>query len=204
MLSELRKNVFQHMRENVALYLVALFAMLVGLTTGAFSVATLSETQTQYMKDFLAAFLSTVKNENINVWRVLLQSFINNMQILILIGGLGLFMVGFPFIIVLVAVKGLLIGFTLGILTNVLGFKGFLIFILCVLPANLILIPCFLRGSVLALSSSVSKFKNRRNPMASSTYSPQYYKQFIAVVIATLVGVLIEGILQPLFISIFA
>ncbi|WP_020616756.1 stage II sporulation protein M [Paenibacillus daejeonensis] len=80
---------------------------------------------------------------------------------LVLIWLLGISVIGMPLVLALDFLKGVLIGFTVGILIQGHGWHGVLFSLLSVAPPNLIVLPALLIVSVSSISFSIHLVKQR-------------------------------------------
>lgn len=80
---------------------------------------------------------------------------------LLLIWLLGISVIGMPLILALDFLKGVLIGFTVGLLIQGHGWHGVLFSLLSVAPPNIIVLPALLIASVSSISFSVHLVKQR-------------------------------------------
>lgn len=69
-------------------------------------------------------------------------------------------MIGLPIILLLLFLKGMVIGFTIGFFVQQMGWKGFLLSFVSVLPQNLIIIPIFIVVAVISVSFALQLIKN--------------------------------------------
>lgn len=100
---------------------------LTGITFGAFIVNSMHFVQKQdlfflFRKIFFGEF---VTENSINRLEILKGSFLYHVKYLLLIFILGLSVIGLPIVWILLFLKGLVVGFTVGFLVNQLGIKGF-------------------------------------------------------------------------------
>ncbi len=77
------------------------------------------------------------------------------MKFLGLMWVLGISIIGLPLILVLLFIKGIVVGFSVGFLVNQMGWGGFLLSFVTVLPQNLFIIPMFIFIAVVAVGVSL-------------------------------------------------
>ena len=83
------------------------------------------------------------------------QSVLHNFKYISVIWILGISIIGLPVILILLFLKGLVVGFTVGFLVNQMGWSGFLLSFVAILPQNIFIVPVFIIISVLAVSLSI-------------------------------------------------
>lgn len=207
MLSQLKNDIAGHLKENLALYLVVLFFFLMGIASGAFSASALSEGQGSDISGFLNSFFAVLKDNSPDIGSVLLQSLFNNVKLLIIITACGLFIAGIPIMLVTMAVKGFMIGFTVSTLIFHYGFVGVLVCIVCIVPPNFISVMAYIRlGVVSALNSIQSRaYRKYRLPRKNTANIHQdYIRQVGRISLFCLIGVIIESLMVPFVLRIFA
>ena len=68
---------------------------------------------------------------------------------------LGISIIGLPVIFIMVFLKGIVVGFTVGFLVNQMGINGFFLSFVSVLPQNILLIPAYLIMGTCAIAFSM-------------------------------------------------
>src|SRR5690625_5989422 len=83
------------------------------------------------------------------------RCFIYHLNYLLLLFILGLTIIGLPIIWVLIFIKGLVVGFSVGFIVNQLGLNGLLIATLSIAPQNIIIIPVYIIAASLSMIFSL-------------------------------------------------
>jgi len=206
MFRRLGADIIQHIRKNIALYLIILFAMLTGILAGFFTAGAVDAAQRSALMDYLKDFFQNLEQEGIHRNSVFLESLWQNLQCTFFIWLSGLFRFGIPFVLLFVGMRSFVIGFTIGFLVGQYHFGGFLFTLLCILPQTLIYILCVFGIGVLALEHSVDKLKNRRfHPPGEQQKRKrrQYTNKVVILFALLLVGSLLEAYVSPLFFKLF-
>lgn len=195
----------KHIKTNIVIYLIIILCLLIGISVGGFTVKIIGADHKQELVSYLRGFFRLFHNDSIKSGDIFSQSLINNFQLLILCYILGISIIGIIGVFFIIAFKGFVVGFTVGLLMEQFKFKGCLLFLLGVLPQNLIIISVFIVASVLSLSFALTFIKNKSN----KTKQTSIYKEFLTYTAAYLIfGVLIliavsiETIISPMFIKI--
>jgi stage II sporulation protein M len=176
--------------------------LLIGISAGAFTVKALSDVQKQELIGYLRSFFQFISENTYDSFSILKQSLLNNIQTGVLIWLLGITIVGIPFILLLIALRGFIIGFTVGFLVEQMGVKGLFFALFSILPQNLLIIPCLVSIAVIGISFSLMLIKNR----LAKSYKTDAMRQFViySTIIATtfgiiLLGAMVEAYITPVF-----
>lgn len=144
-------------------------------------------------------FLGYLQDEDISKQALFQNAIFYHIQFLSLLFFLGLAVIGLPIIWVLLFVKGVAIGFTVGFFVNQLGIKGLLFSFSAIAPQNLILIPIYIMASSFAMIFSLtllqSMFSRRyKQPILQIFY--RYTAVFICLMIVVSIAALLESIVS--------
>lgn len=196
---------WKHIQGNLLTYFFVILFFMIGLSSGAFTTKALSESENRELIAYLENFFKIIDVDSIDRFALLKQSLVNNLQTGILIWILGVTIIGIPLILLLIALRGFVIGFTVGFLIKQMGTKGLVFSIFSVLPQNILILPGVIIIGVLAISFSVMLIKNRLNkhrPYKNVFSQFLVYSTIIAIVyIFITIGCLIEAYVSPLFIG---
>ncbi len=194
----------KHIRTNIIIYFVIILCLLIGISVGGFTVKIINISHKQELVSYLKGFFRLFHNNSIKSSDIFSQSLINNFQLLILCYILGISIIGIIGVFFIIAFKGFVIGFTVGLLIEQFKFKGCLLFLLGVLPQNLIIISTFIAASVLSLSFTLMFIKNRMNKTKQINIQENfltYTVAYLAFSLLILIAVLLETVISPIFIK---
>jgi stage II sporulation protein M len=145
-----------HFREHSSIYLFVSILFMMGIIFGAIVVNSLSVNQKQDLFLYLSRFFGQVlQGEFANTNEMFIQSYLHQFKYIGLMWVLGISIIGLPIILILLFLKGIVVGFTVGFLVNQLGWSGFLLSFVSVLPQNLIIIPAFIIIGTISISFSL-------------------------------------------------
>lgn len=164
----------------------------------------LTDFQNKELIVYLKNFFSIVDSKAINNLAILKQSLLNNFQTGIIIWILGVTVIGIPLILLIIGLRGFIIGFTVGFFVKQMGFKGVIFSLVSILPQNILIVPCTVFIGVLGISFSLMLIKNktRKNTRYSIVNQFFLYSTIIAMIhIIIVVGCLIEAYISPFFIK---
>ncbi|MDF2546442.1 MAG: stage sporulation protein [Anaerosolibacter sp.] len=199
MFRKMREIAGRHIQGNLVIYFIVIMFLLIGISAGAFTVKALSDVQKQELIGYLRSFFQFINENSYDTFSILKQSLLNNIQTGVLIWLLGITIVGIPFILLLIALRGFIIGFTVGFLVEQMGIQG-LFFALCaILPQNILIIPCFISIAVIGISFSLMIIKNK----LMKTYKTDMMRQFViySTIIACLFSIILLGALVEAYIT---
>ncbi len=202
----MRKKMYQdvvaiHFREHSSIYLFVIVLFLMGVIFGAIVVNSLSFTQKEDLFYYLSQFFGQVSNEQIAGSSDLFkQSFFHNIKFIGLMGILGISIIGLPVILILLFMKGMVVGFTVGFLVNQMGWDGFLLSFVSVLPQNLMIIPIFIIAATLSISFSLKMISRQFMKRGGQPMTPvigRYMATFAIAILFLCVAAGIEAFISP-------
>ncbi|MDZ5471126.1 stage II sporulation protein M (plasmid) [Bacillus sp. 31A1R] len=193
--------VANHIREHSSIYLFVVVLFLMGVIFGAIVVNSLSFTQKEDLYYYLSQFFTQVSDGKVAESRDLFfQSFLHNSKFIGLMWILGVSIIGLPVILILLFIKGMVVGFTVGFLVNQMGWDGFILSFVSVLPQNLIIIPIFIIVATLSVSFSMKMVRRQFMKKLAQPVMPllgRYaFALFVAVVFLT-VAAGVEAYISP-------
>ncbi|MEH7252250.1 stage II sporulation protein M [Neobacillus niacini] len=188
----MKKRLYQtdaasYFREHSSIFLFIVILFLMGVIFGAIVVNSMSITQKEDLFYYLSQFFGQILNgkvaENNDLFA---QSFLHNSKFIGLIWILGISIIGLPVILILLFIKGLVVGFTVGFLVSQLGIKGFLLAFVSILPQNLIIIPVFIMMAALSVIFSLRMIKKQFFKKYGQPILP-FFKNYIVTFIIAVV-----------------
>lgn len=191
-----------HFREHSSIYLFVVVLFLMGVIFGAVIVNSLSFTQKEDLFYYLSQFFGQVSDGNVAAANDLFkQSFFHNTKFIGLMWILGISIIGLPVILILLFMKGMVVGFTVGFLVNQMGWDGFLLSFVTVLPQNLIIIPVFIVASTISVAFSLKMISRQFMKKVGQPMMPMLGKYLFAFVVSILflcAAAGIEALLSPI------
>jgi stage II sporulation protein M len=163
----MKKKMYQnvaaiHFREHSSIYLFVIVLFFMGVIFGAIVVNSLSFTQKEDLFYYLSQFFGQVSTEEVASSNDLFkQSLLHNAKYIGLIWLLGISIIGLPVILIMLFIKGMVVGFTVGFLVNQMGWDGFLLSFVSILPQNLLIIPVFIIAATLAVAFSLKMIQKQ-------------------------------------------
>ena len=202
-----QENISNHIKSNLGLYFLVLLFFAIGIAAGAFTVKSLDDIQKQELIKYLKGFFQILTSKSVDSTVVLRQSLQNNVQTIVVIWLLGITVIGIPITLLIIGVRGFIIGFTVGFLLEGLGWKGLLFTFIAIIPQNIIIIPCLIGICVISISFSIIVIKERIARKWTNNYWQKFFSYSILIIILFLIsisGSLIEAYITPVFIKLMS
>ncbi|MFZ0444687.1 MAG: stage II sporulation protein M [Bacillus sp. (in: firmicutes)] len=202
----MKKKVYQsvvatHFREHSSIYLFVVVLFLMGVIFGAIVVNSLTFSQKEDLAYYLSQFFGEVSNGKVAASKdVFAQSLFDNSKFIGMMGILGISIIGLPVILIVLFMKGLVIGFTVGFLVNQMGWNGFLLSFVSVLPQNFIIIPVFIITATIAVSISLKMIRRQFMKKISEPILPllgRYALVFVVAGLFLVIAALFEAYISP-------
>jgi stage II sporulation protein M len=172
-----------------------------GVIFGAIVVNSMSITQKEDLFYYLSQFFSQISNgkvaENHDQF---IQSFLHNSKYIGVIWILGISIIGLPVILILLFIKGMVVGFTVGFLVSQMKWNGFMLAFVSIMPQNLIIIPVFIIMAALSVIFSLRMIKRQFLKKYGEPILP-FFKSYIFAFLAAIIFISaasgIEAYLSP-------
>ncbi|WP_087971594.1 stage II sporulation protein M [Oceanobacillus rekensis] len=189
--------VWEHIKNHSTIYLFMIILFLTGIIFGAVIVNSMDFIQKQDLFFYLERFFVQI-TEGVTIEKkdIFWQSFVYHAKYLILIFVLGLSVIGLPLVWVLLFVKGMVVGFSVGFIVNQLGLKGLLLSSLSIAPQNIIIIPVYIAAGTLSMIFSLgllNKLFSRRNNQQILQPFLRYCIIFILLLVFSLIAAFMEA-----------
>ena len=201
MYNKFRYVFLEHLKKNIAKYFFSILVLLVGIVIGAMAMKFLPELQRNELAGYLNLYLSSLSDTSkINDSMILGDVIIKNTKTILAIWILGFTIIGLPFVLGIVCLKGIVIGFTVGFLVNEYIYKGIFLALAVVLPHNLLSIPIILIMSIAAINFSLNLIKRRQYKKDNLAYSSILYSIICFILcIGIILSSLLEVYVSPVF-----
>lgn len=162
------KNViYNHIINNLKEYVSVILIFLIGIIIGVIVINNSNEEQILQIKDYINNFISDLKEfGTIDKSSLLIETFFNNLYILLALWFVGSTVIGMPIVYGIIAYKGFCLSYTISSSIVTLGtWNGTLFSLSSMLLQNIIYIPCMfaLAVSGIRLYKSIMKDKRREN-----------------------------------------
>ncbi|ASB88615.1 stage II sporulation protein M [Bacillus sonorensis] len=200
----MKELIFQHMKDHLSIYLFVSVLFLMGVIFGAVIVNSMTISQKEDLFYYLNQFFGQLsEGKAASSKEMFLQSLLHNMKYLGLMWILGISIIGLPVIFIMVFLKGIVVGFTVGFLVNQMGINGFFLSFVAVLPQNVLLIPAYLIMGTCAIAFSLrlirQLFVKRSLTEAPVHWFGRYALVLVLIFAMSLISSFLEAYLSPLF-----
>lgn len=168
------QTIHHHMEEHLSLYVFTTVLFIMGVVFGSLIVGALTEAQRQDLLGYLQHFINGLNQGDVASPTVALKhTAAHHLKYVGLMWILGLSIIGAPLVFVLIFLKGLVIGFTVGFFVRELSWHGLGFVFLSIFPQNLIVVPAMITVSVASIGFSLLLLRNRFIQRRGTIY-PQF------------------------------
>lgn len=189
-----------YLRSSAPYYFFVCLLFVIGVSFGALAVNALSVEQKVELLEYMQVFLRGLgqKLGEIDGAVVFRQSALGNLKTAGLLWILGATVVGVPLAMVIIFVRGFVIGFSVGFLFSEMGLKGMAFSLLAIVPHNLVVVPAVLALAVSSLAFAVLVVRRR-----VGGFRVNLAEEFLAYTFTCLVlaGVLVAGSLVEAYVT---
>ncbi|WP_430742158.1 stage II sporulation protein M [Bacillus atrophaeus] len=198
------KEIFlRHVKDHLSIYVFVFVLFLIGVIFGAIIVNSMTMTQKEDLYYYLSRFFGQLSDgKQASGSDMFWQSVFHNVKYLGLMWILGISVIGMPVIFIMVFLKGIVVGFTVGFLVNQMGMNGFFLSFIAVLPQNVLLIPAYIIMGTVAIAFSLrlirQLFVKRSINEAPIQWFGRYALVFILILILSLLSSVFEAFVSPL------
>ncbi|USG63603.1 stage II sporulation protein M [Brevibacillus ruminantium] len=162
MRSRIGQTIQVYAKEHQSLYWFTIVLFTMGIIFGAVIVNSLPLSQRQDLFGFLQFFFSSLGEKGIPEPSLHFQQSLGYYaKTVAIMWVLGLSIIGLPMILLMLFLKGVVIGFTVGFLVNQLQWQGVNFALMGVLPQNLLVVPALIIVGVSGISFSLRLIKTR-------------------------------------------
>lgn len=202
----LKERISIHVKDYSSIYLFISILFIMGVVFGAVIVNSMTLNQKEDLFAYLNDFFGQVSEGKISSQNdMLLQSFFHNVKYLGLMWILGISVIGLPVLLIMVFLKGIVVGFTVGFLVNQMGLNGFYLSFVSVLPQNMLVIPAFIITGALSTAFSLKLasqlFAKKSLSQAPAQLFGKYAFVLLVAIILSFSASFIEGFLSPYLIE---
>ena len=191
------KELINKVKQNKLLFILLIIIILFTILRILFPSLINSENKA-LIKDSIENFMASIDKNNIDYISAFISSITNNIIVTILIWILGISIIGIPIILISIAFKSFLTGFSITSIFITYGIKGTLIAIVYTLPNIINLLGSFLLGYY-AISFSIMIYKSvfKKETRNWQPIVKRYLKIGIFFIIFSIIVSIIESYLIP-------
>lgn len=200
----MKQVVWGHMNDNQSIYTFTIILLMMGVIFGAVVVNSLALSEKQDLYIYLNQFFGQVSEGQFASSEAMLgQSFTHYLKYIGLMWILGLSIIGLPIILILLFLKGVVVGFTVGFLVNQMEWQGLFLSFVSILPQNLILVPAFIVVSTVSVSFSIKMIQQQFIKKKTKPFLPQFFRYSLLLGVVGVILFIVsmfEAYISPLLI----
>ncbi|WP_427339228.1 stage II sporulation protein M [Caloranaerobacter sp. DY30410] len=201
------KRIFNnHFQKYLFLYFLVIVFLMIGISTGAITIRVVDDTARDQIINYLNSFSSIInKDIDLKALKIFKYSITNNIQTIIAIWLLGITVIGIPIVLIIIALRGFIIGFTVAFFIKEFKIKGVTLSLLCLLPQNIFLVFGLIVISVISILFSISILKNKINVIKQPSFLNRFINYTITIFIVSIIiimGCLVESFTTPILLKI--
>lgn len=189
----------RHIYQYRLIYFFMIVLFLIGIIFGSIIVVSMEFVQKQDLFFYIEQYMERlVEGSLVAKEDVFKSAFYYHLQYLSLFFILGISIIGLPIIWILIFIKGIVVGFSVGFFVNQLGWQGLLLAAVGIAPQNLLIIPIYLIGSSVAMIFSLNLLKKllaRRTSQPKAQPLIHYGVLFLCLVAISVIAALVEAYL---------
>lgn len=199
-----RRGLIIYFQDRIGFFVLLAIIVVVGIISGALTAKGIGESTRSELVAYLHEFIRSLNDSRIAVGSpdILRWSLGHNLKTAAILWILGVTVVGFPGVLIVIFLRGFILGFSVAFLAGELGLKGILVSLLALIPQAALTLPAFLIQGVAALSFSLMLFRNRfqRERFAFYHELAGYTLLVLASSVLLLGATLIDTFAVPIFV----
>lgn len=205
------KKIINYLNETIkkekSILVFTILIFLIGLVIGSLFINFITETDKKLLIEQLTLYLSSIEKLSSDVFgiNVFFDNIINNGLQLSIIFVLGISMIGVPAVILILFLKGFMLGTTLSTFILKYSFKGVIGTFLYVFPVMIINILIYIFLSFFAVHASIKFLKAflKKDNLNFKSFLGKYLLSFFISILLMAIICLIDSYLTPLLLKLF-
>ncbi len=199
------KALKEYLRGNLKLSIVILIIFAAGIIGGSLGISTLSNQQQSELQNYVDLVLQGSGDWQVDSGGLAQKVIWSNIKLVLLMWFLGMTVIGIPLILLVIFLRGVVLGFTVGFLIQEKALAGVLLTLLSILPQNIIYVPVLLLSAVGAVSFSLNLIRGKfSRSLHLSQYFIGYSVGYMLALLIVSLGGLVEAYISPAFIRLIA
>lgn len=193
-------NIRLFIKSHFTFILFVVLLLILGVVFGALIAGQLGEAQREDLKIYLQGFFGMIGTKTVaNPSDIFQISLWNHLKMVGLIWILGISVVGAPVVVLLLFLKGAMLGFSIGLLVLEFGTGGLLLSAGTIFPQNILIVPCWIIMATLALvfSAEMMKYMLKHEKVSISRKMLGYHFCFIIIGISFVLPTGYEAFISP-------
>lgn len=163
-ISNCKKIILEYVKNNFKEYVLIMIIFIIGLFIGVLIINNIEQSQIDNLKNYIEKFIEKIKSiENIDNLNLFMESMKSNLYLALILWGAGTTIIGLPIVLLIILIRGLYLGYTIGAITYTLGTLKGIYFCLCtIMLQNLLFIPAIFTIGVSSIKLYKSIIKERQ------------------------------------------
>ncbi len=198
-------SIKMHIENQKKMYLFLTILLAIGIFLGIGFAFIINDVDKVLVKDQLNAFFGLIKNGPISYKDGLINSLLTNLLYLFGVWFLGISIIGLVFVLILLFMKGFIVGFSIGSILLNYKFKGLLGIITYLFPHQILNLAVSILLSFYAICFSIKLFNYLflQQNINFKKIMNRYVKILLLCLISFIIISLIETFISPLIIKLF-
>ncbi len=198
-LKKAKDKVNNKLKEQKKIYIFLIAIMIIGLVAGIIYAIILNKSDHNLVTNSLNSFFSSIKNNDINYGRAILNSLIGNIAFVVFLFLLGISIIGIPLILISLFLKAFIFGFSISSIIYTYHLNGILKAITYLFPHQFItfLMALFLGFYSLYFGIKLFKYLFRNKDINLRHSMKRYFQVFLTVLLVNIACSFIEVFLSP-------
>ncbi len=190
---------------SVVVVITSMFFLILGISCGAFTETLLSDEQKVTLTEYLSKYLSVKDLQSTQYQDILINSMKTNIFLLVLIGLCGFTIIGFPASFMILAYKGITLGFSSALLIENMSYKGTLLAFVTMIPQNVFILPGIFVGCVISANYALLQLSSGSAGIKKSlpTTAGPYISLHGILMVIIIFGSMVEAFLCPILTGLF-
>lgn len=204
---KLRESLGEHIRAQLAVYLLVCLAFAAGVTAGSLAARLLDEAYLRELNDYLFGFLDYLAGRQpVDQALIMQKALLQNGKFILALWLCGNLFFGFTLVLGLLFYRGFTIGFTVAFLARENALQGIMFAAAAVLPQNLLYVPASLLAGGGAVIFSVLLLRRRLTGkiFPYGPYFAQYTLLMLTAAAILAAGAAVETVITPVFMQAIA
>jgi stage II sporulation protein M len=209
MVRKIKFSAGTYLRDHMSLYVFTSVLFMIGVLFGAIVVGALADDQALSLNNALNGFFKAliIQDTGTTPTEITWHSAAGFLKTAGMLWILGLSIIGLPVIVILIFVKGFMVGFTVGVVVSQFKAQGILFAMAALLPQNLIYVPALIVCGVAGISFSLMLVRSRFGHQTAAprhTAGTMLYRKFLSytglvavVAVVMVLAAFVEGYLSP-------
>lgn len=195
---KLRYMILEYFRERFFLLVLVSILFLMGIVFGVLASNALEEEQKHVLANYIDQGLhGDVYLQNSDFYTR--QTVIGNIQSIFFLFFMGISVIGVPLALLLIFTRGFILGFSAGFLFQSMGFKGFLLTLIGIVPHNLLVIPALfiMIVAIIDCASALTKIRFTKTQVPISEELIRCSFITLMVLVIMILAGLVQGYITP-------